>query len=116
MKQIVSDSSLVAKCGLYCGACHSFVKGKCPGCTENAKATWCKVRKCCLENGYHSCADCKSFTNPLVCKLYNNVASRVFGFIFKSDRNACLNLIKSRGYEDFANFMATRGWHSIKRQ
>lgn len=40
----------VAYCGLYCGACKSHRKGKCPGCRENSKATWCEIRKCCQEH------------------------------------------------------------------
>lgn len=34
----------VAYCGLYCGACQSYTKGKCPGCDANEKATWCEIR------------------------------------------------------------------------
>ena len=45
-KQIVVDKKLIAKCGLYCGACNSYITGKCPGCNENVKATWCKIRNC----------------------------------------------------------------------
>ena len=51
-------AELVARCGLYCGACGSYLKGRCPGCRENVKATWCKVRACCGEHSYASCADC----------------------------------------------------------
>lgn len=49
----------VAYCGLYCGACKSQLKGKCPGCYGNEKATWCEIRKCCNEHGYATCADCQ---------------------------------------------------------
>ena len=51
MKEIISDPKLVAFCGLYCGACKAYLKERCPGCHDNEKATWCKVRTCCLENG-----------------------------------------------------------------
>ncbi|HUW04987.1 MAG TPA: DUF3795 domain-containing protein [Williamwhitmania sp.] len=116
MKEIVSDVSLVAKCGLYCGACRSYLKGKCPGCKENVKATWCKVRTCCLENSYASCADCKSFANPMECKLYNNFIARIFGYLFNSDRNACITMIKQTGYYGFASYMAENWRQSIKRK
>ena len=43
MKEIVADPKLVAYCGLYCGACGAYLRGRCPGCIENYKATWCKV-------------------------------------------------------------------------
>mgnify|MGYP001174253203 CR=1 FL=1 len=45
---------LVAYCGLYCGQCTKYLKGKCPGCKENEKASWCKTRSCCIENDFAS--------------------------------------------------------------
>lgn len=38
-KDLIGDEKLVAACGLYCGACHKFLTGKCPGCKENEKAS-----------------------------------------------------------------------------
>lgn len=52
-------NSNVAYCGLYCGACRKWKKGKCPGCYHNEKASWCEIRKCCRENDYATCADCQ---------------------------------------------------------
>ena len=46
---IAVNADLVASCGLYCGACRAHLAGKCAGCRENAKATWCKIRSCCAE-------------------------------------------------------------------
>jgi hypothetical protein len=115
MKEIVTDTKLIANCGLYCGSCGRYLKESCPGCADNKKATWCKVRTCNMEHGYASCADCKEYTNPMDCKKYNNFMSKVFGFIFKSDRNACLNMIKNNGYENFANYMASNKLQSIKK-
>ena len=31
-------AELVAGCGLYCGKCGAFRKGRCKGCRENARA------------------------------------------------------------------------------
>ncbi len=89
MKALVSDPKLVAHCGLYCGACRAYLKGKCPGCHENEKASWCKVRSCCISNGFATCADCKEFPDPNECKKFNNFISKLFGLIFRSDRPAC---------------------------
>ncbi|HQO22482.1 MAG TPA: DUF3795 domain-containing protein, partial [Spirochaetota bacterium] len=66
-KEITSDKSNIAFCGLYCGACNWFLSGKCAGCAKNEKAKWCKTRTCCLENSYKSCADCAEFSNPNEC-------------------------------------------------
>lgn len=113
MNQVVTDSALIAKCGLYCGSCKSYQKGKCPGCTKNEKAAWCKVRSCCLENNYQSCADCPS--DLKACKKLNNPISKLFALVFRSDRQACLQCIKAQGYETYAKEMAEKGSMSIKK-
>ena len=115
MKEIKKDLNLIAFCGLYCGACKKFLMDKCLGCVNNKKASWCKVRLCCLENKYQSCADCKKFINNNECKKLNNFFSKIIGFILKSNRNACLELIKEKGYEKFAEEMTKRGMSSIKK-
>lgn len=106
MKEIVADENLVAYCGLYCGACNKYLKGKCPGCHENEKASWCKVRSCCMENGFASCAECKDFDDIMDCKGFNNIFSRFFGLVFKSDRESCIKRIGEIGTTRFAEEMA----------
>jgi hypothetical protein len=111
----MTDIKLIAKCGLYCGSCAKYKSTKCPGCSDNVRATWCKIRSCNLENNYLSCADCMEFANPNDCKKFNNLISKVFAFVFKSDRPACIASIKDMGYESFAAYMDKNGWQSIKR-
>jgi hypothetical protein len=115
MKEIVANPNMVAYCGLYCGACKSFLKDKCPGCHDNSKATWCKVRSCCIENIYLSCADCKTFENPRNCKYFNNPISKAISFFLRSDRSACICQIKSLGIEGHASDMASNMRHTIRR-
>jgi hypothetical protein len=116
MKTIVSDLNLIAACGLYCGACRRYLNEKCPGCRENVKAAkWCKPRTCCLEKNYVSCADCKQYDQVMECKDYNNFSAKIFGFIFRSNRKACIDLIKAKGHEDFAAYMAEHRLQTIKR-
>ena len=115
MKTIAADKSLVAYCGLYCGACKKYLSGSCPGCHENRKASWCKIRSCNMEHGYSSCADCQEFADPMDCRKYNNFISRIFAVIFKSNRAAGIAMIRESGYEEFAQFMATHKLQSIKR-
>ena len=50
------------------------------------------------------------------CKKYNNLISKAFGYIFNSDRSACINTIKEIGYDDFATKMANSGRQTIKRK
>lgn len=114
-KTIGIDPALVAKCGLYCGACKMYLTEKCPGCTRNDKAAWCKIRICALENSFKSCADCKQFEDPMRCKKFNNVVSKIFAFIFRSDRAACIRQIRENGIEKHAEIMAKSGHQSIKR-
>lgn len=115
LKPIVADKNLIAYCGLYCGACKAYLKGKCPGCRENTKATWCKVRSCGIENNIHSCADCTSI-ELMECKKFNNWISKAIGFMMNSDRPACINRIKETSPDAFAEEMAASKRHSIKRK
>jgi len=115
MPEIQVDPQRVAYCGLYCGACRSFLKGKCPGCHQNAKATWCQVRSCCTALNIPSCASCPEFTDPMACRKFNNFMSRLFGFIFSSDRAACIRQIKELGIDGHAEKMAGLRAQTIKR-
>ncbi len=114
MREIVADESLVARCGLYCGACRRYLAEKCPGCVWNEKASWCGSRTCTLEHGYHSCADCS--LKPIEeCKDFNNFMAKVFGFVFRSDRKACVLRIREIGPAAFAEEMAAAKHQSIRR-
>jgi len=115
MRKVISDASLVAYCGLYCGACRAYLKGHCPGCGKNEKATWCKIRICCKGNNFKTCADCLNFTDVNECTKFNNIISKVFAFVFRSNRKACIEQIKNNGIEKHAAIMADKKAHSLKR-
>lgn len=115
MKDIVADTSLIAYCGLYCGACRKYLMDRCPGCMKNEKASWCKVRACCIEHEYTTCADCKIKNSTAECKEYNSFMAKLFGFIFRSDRAACIRLIQEKGLEDYAAYMAENRMQTIKK-
>ncbi len=115
MKDIVADAGLVACCGLYCGACRKYLRGRCPGCRENQKAAWCKVRSCCISNQFATCADCKDFQNPRDCRMFNNRIAKLFGLIFRSDRAACIDQIRRLGLEGHAADMAKTKRQTIKK-
>jgi hypothetical protein len=114
-KEVTVDTNLIAYCGLYCAACRSHISGKCPGCRENVKASWCQIRKCCKESNLQSCAGC-NLANVNDCNKFNNFISRIFAFIFKSDRAACIQNIREKGYNAFAVDMARNKMQSIKRK
>lgn len=115
MKEIVTDTRLVAYCGLYCGACGSYRKDRCPGCHENEKATWCRVRTCCREAKLSSCAECTAFPDPKDCRKFHNLFSRTIGFLLRSDRPACIAQIKSKGLRGHAEDMALHERQTIRR-
>lgn len=112
---IPNDVKLVAKCGLYCGACSRYQKEKCPGCAQNQKAGWCKLRICCLENGYGTCAQCTEYADVMDCKKYNNFMSKLFGFIFNTNRSANIEQIKKAGLEAFATDMSQKRMAAYKK-
>jgi hypothetical protein len=115
VREITADASVVAFCGLYCGACGSYLKERCPGCAGNDKAAWCKIRSCCKEKDISSCAECKEFTDAMECSKFNNLMSKIFGALFRSDRAACIRQIKEIGRQGHAEKMAAARTQTIKR-
>lgn len=98
---LTSSTPIVSYCGLFCSNCPKYQKKKCPGCPENERATWCKVRTCCIDNNLSSCADCKEFADVKQCGKLNNFISKIFSLVFKSDRIGGINFIKTNGTEAF---------------
>ena len=114
MESIEANKQLIAACGLYCGACRKYLSEKCPGCHRNEKATWCKIRACVNDNGFHSCAECSR--DVAGCKTYSNLIGKIFAFLFKSDRPACIRYIREHGEEAFAAEMTKRKSQTTKRK
>lgn len=105
----------VAHCGLYCGECSKFKKGNCSGCYSNDKATWCDIKKCCLDNGFSTCAECDII--PIgECKKFNNAFSKLISFTTGVDRIRCIERIKQIGTESFALEMARLQYKSLNKQ
>lgn len=115
MKQKIADKNLVAYCGLYCGSCKKYLLEKCPGCAQNEKATWCKIRSCCMKDKYFSCADCQKHKQIADCKNFKSFISKFFSLLFNSDRVACVDMIKKIGRENYAEEMSKREDMTIKR-
>ena len=77
MKDIAADPKLIAYCGLYCGACGRYRKDSCPGCQQNQKASWCKVRTCCMDGNLQSCADgYQAFAEEMAAAKRQTIAKR----------------------------------------
>lgn len=114
MKSIEAKKELIAACGLYCGACRKYLLGKCPGCHKNQNVTWCKIRSCVQSQSYNSCAECTKYVTE--CKIYSNLIGKIFAFIFKSDRPACIQYIREHGEQAFAEEMTRRKCQTMKKQ
>lgn len=69
---------LAAYCGIYCGACPSFLKKTCFGCRSEDKSQkrtskWsCRYRKCCQEKNIKYCIDCEEYPCKDLVKLRNS--------------------------------------------
>lgn len=55
------DERLIGKCGFYCGACPTFLKGSCKGCVFEHEKGDCFSRDCVIEKGLNFCGECKEF-------------------------------------------------------
>lgn len=98
----MSEELILAYCGLVCNECGAFKKEKCEGChSEKPLNKGCKVKKCATDKGIITCADCDEYEDLAKCRKLNNFISKIFKFIFKSDRLGNLALIRQNGLEQF---------------
>lgn len=96
----------VAVCGLFCGNCGKFRRGRCEGCAVQAGFSRCRIRTCALERGFATCAECEEMET---CGILNNFISKLFGFVFRTDRMASLRMIRGEGMERFIAFKTAQG-------
>lgn len=93
-----SQDVIVAHCGLICSECGMFRKRRCEGChSEIPKYRNCPVKKCNLDSGYTTCADCVEFPELKRCRKLSNLISKLFGVIFRTNRIANLQRIRETG-------------------
>ncbi len=117
MEQI--DTNLISYCGFYCGACPTLKKGKClgckgdpPKCAVGYKA--CKVRPCCIENNYSTCADCIKHNSVKDCKRYNPMLIKFGQLITRTNRRKGIEMIKIKGKFEFVKYMMDKNWVTMK--
>ncbi len=56
----------------------------------------CPVKKCNIEKGYFTCAECAEYEDLRKCKKLNNWISKIFGFIFRTDKLGNLERIREK--------------------
>jgi hypothetical protein len=113
------NESFIAYCGLYCKACPSFTSGKCDGCRgDSTKCAvlykQCKVRPCCRENGFFTCADCTIYPSVKECKKYNPLLLKIAAWVESSDRSKAIDMIQTKGRAAFVAFMEEKSWVCFK--
>ena len=118
-KEINKDENLIGHCGLYCGECPSFKSGKCDGCRGNSAKSavvykQCKVKPCCADNEFFTCADCTIYPSTKDCKKYNPLLLKIASWIESSDRSKAIEMIKAKGRTEFLTFMTDRNWVVFK--
>jgi hypothetical protein len=116
MAETKSGTELISACGLYCANCGKYKKGKCAGCFENVKAAWCKVRACCIENKFSSCAECTGCADPNTCRKFKNPIASFMGVLFNTDRAAGITFIREKGKEAFAAELGKSGRMGLARR
>ena len=82
------------------------------GCQEVPGFQRCSIRKCVIEKGITTCAECDEFASPrsyAECKKINNLIAKVFALIFRSDRPAALALLRDEGREVYLEAKRSSG-------
>ena len=118
-KEMNRDENLIAHCGIYCGACPTFSSGKCIGCRGNSPKSAvmfkkCKVKPCCADNGFFTCADCTIYASTKECKKYNPLLLKFASWIESSDRSKSIEMIQTKGTTEFLAYMKEKNWVIIK--
>ena len=67
-----------------------------------------------MANKFNTCAECSR--NVQECKVFSNWKAKVFAFLFKSDRPACIRYIKEHGEQAYADEMSMRKSQTIKKK
>lgn len=121
---------LVARCGLYCGACDIYRAGvdepklaeaiakkhgwepseiKCGGCVAPSDDCWsndCKITSCLVDKNMEFCHECEKFENSS-CELLEDVALRYKEYT-GMDTKANLLLIREIGQEAWLTQMDSK--------
>ena len=71
------DEKLLGKCGFYCGACPTYIKGGCRGCEEEHTTGDCFTRDCVKEKKLNFCGECKNFPcDTIMTKPHSTVLDK----------------------------------------
>lgn len=90
-------------CGAYCGSCKSYKENLCLGCKlgydngeRDISKAKCKIKICCVQKGFNSCADCDLYNS---CNIIQDFYGKN-GYKYKKYQEAT-EYIKVNGYGSF---------------
>ena len=83
------DEKLLGKCGFYCGACPTYIKGGCRGCEEDNTTGDCFTNDCVKEKKLNFCGECENFPcDTIMTKPHSTVLDKDWlAWKKKSERN-----------------------------
>ena len=101
------DEKLLGKCGFYCGACPTYIKGGCRGCEDEHTTGDCFTRDCVKEKKLNFCGECKNFPcDTIMTKPHSTVLDKDWLAWKRNQRNieidSALRLRRFDGNYDFA--------------
>ncbi len=95
-------------CGAYCKTCPEY-NSNCKGCktgyadgSRDIKKARCRIKVCCINNNFSSCADCEKFETCEIIQQFHNKSS----YKYQKYKEAIL-FIREHGYADFLNIANT---------
>ncbi len=112
----VDNKTLFSYCGLFCGNCNRGYAKNCDAsklCKNGCGRASCSIRTCAQEKGVDSCADCSDYTS---CKILDSFMSKLFGFIFRSNRSGNLDLLHEKGYDYVADILKSTGKMTVPKK
>lgn len=130
----VSNSDLLAPCGLYCGVCGVYIatrdnnskfkavlaqlygsspeKTECHGCMQSdllfEYCTTCSIRDCVTTKGFYSCHQCPEFPCKFQKRFPFPVGQKVMLRAIPEWRNYCLQYGREKGNIIFAQAQLDR--------
>ena len=118
-KQINRDENLISYCGFYCGACPTYISGKCEGCRGDSPkcavgVKKCQVKQCCVENEFFTCADCTKYESTRECKKYNPLSIKFGEWASSTSSRKGIEMIREKRQAEFLTYMTDKSWVTIK--
>ena len=109
------DEELPGKCGFYCGACPTWLKGGCRGCEREHATGNCFTRDCVKKKQLNFCGACATLLCDAILKELRSTALDGDWLAWKkarrTDRKAPLYPIRTkrrfcRAYSSSARFVS----------